>query len=268
MATGLWGADAALRAVVKQAQAQSQDAIVTVRLVIVKRFILAGRESQKDESKTEVTGTVVDPSGLTVLSNWASDPMANAMEMSFSTGGEKMDVKMESDVTEVKIVAADGAEIPAQLVLKDKDLDLVFVRPKEKQEKSFACLNFAAAPEPEVLDEIFSLARLGREVNRVVAVSTGAICALVRKPRTFYVTDLASGFMNTGCPVFNAKGQTLGLAVIRQNPVKGMSHGLIGGMQPVILPAADLLEVIQQAHTAKPAEKKSGSKGDPKAGDF
>ena len=249
-------ADAALRAAAREVQARNQDAAVTVKLVTTRRWVMEGREGQKDESKSEVCGTVVDPSGLTVLSNFASDPTAQMAEMSFTSGGEKMDFKIQTDVTDVKMILADGTEIPAQRVLTDKDLDLVFVRPAEKPGKPLPYVAFAKSAEPELLDDVITLSRLGREVNRVTAIGLGTICAIVKKPRTFYVSDLASGFTSMGCPVFNAKGQTLGLCVVRQDPVKGGGGRLFGAMQPVILPAEDLLEVVKQALAAKAEEAK------------
>ena len=39
---------------------------------------------------------------------------------------------METEVNDIKILLEDGAEVPAEIVLRDKDLDLAFIRPKAK----------------------------------------------------------------------------------------------------------------------------------------
>src|ERR1700690_2334388 len=53
--------------------AKSQGAVVTVKLAIKQSVSMGGREN-KSESKTETTGTIVDPSGLTVVSLATTDP--------------------------------------------------------------------------------------------------------------------------------------------------------------------------------------------------
>ena len=53
---------------------KNQRAVVTVQVVVKMKFSLPGMGGQANESKQDVTGTVVDPSGLTVLSR---SPPAN-----------------------------------------------------------------------------------------------------------------------------------------------------------------------------------------------
>ncbi|MCZ7643915.1 MAG: trypsin-like peptidase domain-containing protein [Planctomycetota bacterium] len=245
-------ADDALKAKARELFKANQEAVVTVKMVISMYYVFGGQQQNKQEYKSEVSGTVVDPSGLTVLSLYASNPNAAMGELAMSMNGENMEFKIESSVTDSKIVLADGTEIPAVQVLKDKDLDLVFVRPKEKQDKAWPFVKFEKAADPAELDEIVVIGRLGRAVNRASSLALGSVQALVQKPRTFYVCDLATGFASMGCPVFSAKGETLGLAVVRSNPVKGGAMGLFGAMQPVVLPAEDLLETTRQALSAKP----------------
>ena len=53
--------------------AKCQQAVVTVKLAIKQSMSMGGHDS-KSESKTETTGTVIDPSGLTVVSLATTDP--------------------------------------------------------------------------------------------------------------------------------------------------------------------------------------------------
>src|SRR5208283_2305869 len=59
--------------------AKSQGAVVTVKLAIKQSVSMGGREN-KSESKTETTGTVVDPSGLTVVSLATTDPSSTVKD--------------------------------------------------------------------------------------------------------------------------------------------------------------------------------------------
>ena len=53
---------------------QHQGAVVTVQVVLNNQISMSGRGGQANESRQTLTGTVVDPSGLTVLSLSTIDP--------------------------------------------------------------------------------------------------------------------------------------------------------------------------------------------------
>src|SRR5271154_1773701 len=59
--------------------AKSQGAVVTVKLAIKQSVSMGGREN-KSESKTETTGTVIDSSGLTVVSLATTDPSSTVKD--------------------------------------------------------------------------------------------------------------------------------------------------------------------------------------------
>src|SRR5881296_2706666 len=111
-----------------------QHATVTVQLVLKSKMSMTGFGGRSNESKQEATGTTIDPSGLTVLSLSATDPgsLLSSMMTGEGEGGTDLKFKMENELTDVKILTHDGAELPAEVVLRDKDLDLAFLRPKQK----------------------------------------------------------------------------------------------------------------------------------------
>src|SRR5688572_18226268 len=100
-----------------------QRSVVTVQLVQKVTYSAGGRSGESQEAKTDVTGAVVDPSGLTVLALSVTDPT----EMYRRMYGDRY--KAEIEISDVKILLEDGAEIAAEIVLRDKDLDLAFIRP-------------------------------------------------------------------------------------------------------------------------------------------
>src|SRR5690349_9803445 len=48
--------------------------VVTVQIVVKSKFSMGGMGGQANESRQDVTGTLIDASGLTVLSLAATDP--------------------------------------------------------------------------------------------------------------------------------------------------------------------------------------------------
>ncbi|HOF39007.1 MAG TPA: serine protease [Candidatus Hydrogenedentes bacterium] len=245
-------ADAA-RAVVEV----NKQAVVTIKLVVENRYSMEGSGSQSEESTSEITGTVIDPSGLTVVSLFTTDPTSASRNM-MDMGLEEMGFKIETEIKRAGILAADGKEIPAEVVLRDKDLDLAFLRPKQPPEKPFAALELAQAGSLSQLDPIVVISRLGRVANRTHGAVLDRIEAVVDKPRTFYVPmGGALNISSLGAPVFTLEGDVVGILVLRTirasgSGMMGMMNmmGLGGGSDNalmIILPASDVLEAAAQA---------------------
>lgn len=239
-------------------QKKNQDAVITVSAVIKLQFGGRVQFGHGDEQKAEAAGTVIDPSGLTVVCYSMLDPSGAWRDMLEARGGGDDDQRysVKSQVSDVKMRLADGTEMPARLVMQDTDLDLAFVMPEAKgaeKPASFTWVDLNKAAEPKVLDETVNLGRLGRALNRQSCVTFGRLAATVTKPRTFYVCD---NLEMMGLPVFGLDGNVLGVAAIRRPESEGgmMARMAGGGMMPVVIPAKDVLELTGQA-LKKAAEK-------------
>ena len=238
---------AAAREIVKNWQA----AIVNVRVVLKMRVSVGGREMQSMDESVETVGTVIDPSGLTVLSLGALNPgaMMNKMMGGGGSGQERME--FGSEPSDVKLRLPDGKELPARIVLRDEDLDLAFLRPTTKPDKPLVAINLADEGRPSLLDPVVVLSRLGRVGGWAPAASLQTIGAIIERPRTFYVIE--TGASTLGTPAFTSAGKVVGLLTMRsvQSGRPGMFSMMGGagalGLLPVILPAADVRDIAQQA---------------------
>lgn len=231
-----------------------QSSVVTVKLVTEQRMVVQGRERSKTEAKSAITGTIIDSSGLVVVSLFASDPSKAFDQMSSMMGGDSAGFKVETTTTDVKIRMADGKELPAKIILRDRDLDLAFVRPIEKPDKPMPAVELSADAKLELLERVVVINRLGTVASWSTAVYLDRVHAVVEKPRTFYVPG-GMGAMESelGCPVFTLDGKGVGILVLRVAPSGGGGMGgMFGGMSsmgmiPIILPGQDILEVAEQA---------------------
>jgi S1-C subfamily serine protease len=232
---------------------KTKDAVLQVKVVVKSGVSYSGRDSNKTESSSEVTGTVIDPSGLMILSLSDMDPSAIINQYSFGEEGEEESIKFQSEIKDVKIIQTDGKEIPATVVLRDKDLDMAFIKPQAKQAKPFNYIDLTQAGKPEILDELVFLNRLGRVANRTMQVSLDRVEAIVEKPRTFYLPGRAINEGGLGSPVFTLDGKIVGILLLRLQKTDGRmgigslfggSSGL--GIMPMVLPAEDILEAVKQ----------------------
>jgi S1-C subfamily serine protease len=229
---------------------KNQHAVVTVMTVLKSKFTVAGKEGQSSESRDEVTGTIVAPSGLTVLSLSRFDP-GQLMQKMAGEGEQRF--KMESELTDVELLLDDGTEVPAEVVLRDKDLDLAFIRPKAKLAKPMAALDLGESGKADVLDEVIALNRLGNAAGRAYSASVERISAVIRKPRLFYIPDSNTTNTTLGSPAFTLDGHALGIFVLRA--LKDRSGGSFprmqgGNLTPVILPAEDIVKAVKQVPAA------------------
>lgn len=236
---------------------KNQKAVVTVQLVQKVTYSSGGRSGESQESKQDITGVVVDASGLTVLALSATDPT----EMYKRMYGDRF--KAELEVSDVKILLEDGTEISSEIVLRDKDLDLAFIRPKSKVTTPMVAVDFAKAATVQVLDPVVTLNRLGRAAGRAFSASLERISAVVQKPRTFYIPDSNMTGTTLGCPAFALDGNVVGLFVMRTIGGGGsMNNFRPDSTTSIILPAEDILKAAKQAPEAKGEEPK---KDEPKA---
>lgn len=223
---------------------KNKDAVVTVQLVVKSKLSMQGSPSRSSESRQEVTGAVVDPSGLAVVSLSSIDP---GQMMQNLTSGDR--IKMESELADLKILLPNGDEVPCEVLLRDNDLDLAFIKPKTKPQTPMSALDLAQAGAAEIGDPIVAINRLGNAAGRAHSIAAERISAIVQRPRLFYVPDANMTTSSLGCPCFTLDGKLLGVMVLRAT--KGASSaGSFSTQNPnytgIILPTADVQKIARQ----------------------
>lgn len=219
-----------------------QNAVITTKIVM---------EMYEYERKMEALATIIDPSGLAVLSLSNIDPSA-ASGLSSGTSGE------EAKVKDVKMLMNDETEIPARVVLRDRDLDLAFIRPIEELKEPLFNIDLGDNALPEIMDQIVVLSRFGSIAGYVSAASLCRIQAVIEKPRVLYMPDPLAGLVSgLGTPVFSLNGKVVGILLLRVKKSREMMSNEMfrgmGGMDmlPVILPAQEVLDVVKKAELVK-----------------
>lgn len=239
-------AEAGIAEAARAAMGRFGPALVIVRLTVKTRVVYEGREQAGPESTTEVQGTVVAPDGLTVLSDFSTNPAALFQR----EGGPQL----ETETTDVKLVLQDGRELPARFVLRDTELDLAFVAPLEPA-SALPAVRFEKGTVPALMDELVFLGQLGKSLGREVAVTAGRVRAVVKKPRTFVVPSSLDGLNALGGPAIDAKGRPVGLVVLRRTSSRvEESSGLrdlYDAMAAVVVTAADIQAAAAQAAAAR-----------------
>ncbi|MGN6642468.1 MAG: S1 family peptidase, partial [Verrucomicrobiota bacterium] len=171
--------------------------------------------------------------------------------------------KVDVEVSDIKILLDDNSELPAEIVLRDKDLDLAFIRPKTRPANPMPAVDLTASGTADVLDTVLTLNRLNKAASRAYAISSEHISAVIQKPRTFYIPDSSMSTTTLGSPAFLPDGKMLGVFVMRavSSAGGGSAANLRQNLTSIILPAQDILKASQQVPTDKvETEKKAETK--------
>ncbi|MBX9788366.1 MAG: serine protease [Pirellulales bacterium] len=239
-ARGATADDAAVVATARDLLAKHQEAIVWVSAVVT---IQIPGGARAPEQEAETLGTVVDPSGLAIISLEAMNPVTKLMRLGMNLRAQGINLRdIKSELSQVKIRLADGTEVPSKVVLEDSDLGLAFLRPEPPAEgtepRKFASISLETGGAAEVLDQVIELRRLGKTLDSEPSVSLERVTAVVKKPRELFCTSTHG----EGTPVFTADGKLLGIGIMN-------SEG-----STVVVPTVDIVPIADQAKESAPTE--------------
>lgn len=227
---------------------EKQESIVWVSAVLKISMTTSGSPDTPlnipDQERTvDILGTLIDPSGLLVVSHSQLDPSGELSNRKISTRSGPVDLEATVTIKEIRVTMADGTEIPAEQVMKDQHLDLSFIRIRtnspEAQGVKIHPIDLSDRATPGISDEVITLSRTSEVLSRVPSVAIGQVTSIVKRPRMFIgVTGDA-----LGCPTFTIDGKVVGVGVRRTMKDKGTAT--------VLLPAEDVLEIAEQARLAR-----------------
>jgi hypothetical protein len=216
------------------------DAVVAVKATLNMKMTVGGREMPPTDTKIDVNGTVIAPTGLTVTSLSAIDTKTifENMRAQMSSGGMTVELG-QTEFKGLRLWLADGTEVPAKVVWKDADRDLALLAPAAAHGRTFAYVNLNDAPEAAtVLGNYYHLSRLNETIQRAPVIRPSTVNGILERPRRLLLIS-TDGYADTlGCPVFDTQGRVLGICL--RYLVNGLPKGT------VVVPAADVAEIAGQ----------------------
>lgn len=233
----------AMRAVV----AKNDAAVVTVK-VALKDTYSSEEGSDVNEYTQDITATAISAEGLMVTSLMMLDPSVLMDEYASSDDG----YSSKTEITSLKVRRGE-AEEDAEIVLRDRDLDLAFLRPIAKPAEPRPFTDLAAGAPAKAFDPIIVMNRLGKVASRASTAQLLRVDAVLDKPRMTYFVGEYAGH---GAPVFVITGECLGINVTKmlktnsQNGI-GVADEYESNMASVVIPGADVLEVAKQVPAYK-----------------
>lgn len=228
---------------IKELIEKYKNAVVTVRIIKKEWNVVEGKEFSKSERKNEISGTVIDKNGTIVISSVAADPTKFFNRLS---RGRNFKFEWRSKITGIKIILSYNQEIDGKIVLKDEKLDLLFIKPENKKDIKFEFVNLENYAEPDIMEKIVMMNRMGKIGNRNIFVSLSRIGGIIKKPRVYYLPT--EPITSPGSPVFTVDGKIVGINLIRiKRRDTSFSFSIFSpydfGFLPVILPAKEISKI-------------------------
>ena len=185
--------------------AKEAPAIVTVKAVLKIEMKGAGAGT---ESRTEMQGVVVDPSGLIMISN-VPYSTTKLMEM-MGMPAEAADSAPKITPTDFKVIfEREAKEYPAFLAASDTTLGLTFLKIEDLGGRILTSVSFANAPTPALGDSVLALARMSKGYDYAPYYESARISGTIAKPRAALMLDGSASDM--GLPIFTLAGDPVGV---------------------------------------------------------
>jgi S1-C subfamily serine protease len=213
--------------------ADKASAIVTVKFVLKVKSTWG-----ESDNEQEASGVMIEPHGLVLCSNTM---LGGYSVWARHAGGT-------STPTDIKVLVGDDTEgLEAELIARDSELDLTWVRIKDPRDKEFTCVDLNASAAARIGERLYSVSRLGRYFDRVPFVSEGRVGGITSKPRRLYIPSDGAGAL--GLPVYNAAGNVIGV-LVSQMPEPDEMEGAGSSWyysSAMILPAPEVLKATRRA---------------------
>lgn len=238
-------ATARLGPVSRDTLSRYRDAVVQVNSILKIEVTGGSSSGAAQEQPIETLGTVIHPSGLTVVAASALNPLGAIGTLDI----QGTSVRPQGSTSQIRLRMSDGSEIPMKQVVTDEDLDLAFLAPdpeKPAPKQTFASVPLDPAAEAKVMDELITVGRAGKLFNWEPAVGVVRIFARITKPRVNYL--FSGGYSGgLGTPAFTTEGRCMGIIVLKRSPAMMTGRQMTSGGAAVILPSADVAEVATTA---------------------
>lgn len=236
--------------------------LVTIKYVLKGDEGGMGMFGDGGDREMEVTGVMIEPSGLVLVSNTEmGGMMARFARMMQGMGGSP------PKPTDIKVLVGDDTQgVEAKLIARDSELDLAWVRIDKAPEKPYAHLDLTGSAAPKVGDYLYSVGRMGKFFDRAPVIHEFRLVGIAKKPRDLYI----GGGAGMGLPVYNAAGDVVGITSLilpSDEELEGAEEGMFGAMGDMaggmIIPTAEVVKATKSAieNAAKAPEEDKKPEG-------
>lgn len=214
-------------------------------LVTVKFVLKLEGQFGKREGEVEITGLMIDPSGMVLCAN-------------SKLGMPRMRGIGSATPTNIKVLIGEDTEgMEAKVLARDTELDLAWVKIKEPGNRKFKSLDLQQSALVKPGDRLLTIRRMAKFFDRAPTISEGRMAGRTSKPRDLLIPGGGID-VEPGQAIFNPQGKFVGVVVLQlpdmeeleSNPMAfmGMRSDLMNGL---ILPTSEIVKATARAKESK-----------------
>ncbi|MHB1461291.1 MAG: S1 family peptidase [Armatimonadota bacterium] len=204
-----------------------------------------------DSGHNTATAVVMSSDGLLITTLSAVDPLSMLGDR---VTGDQFRLK----VSGLKVVLPDATEMPAQVILRDKQTGFAIIKLTDKPKQPLAALPLADVKPLEVGDDIYLVDRLGPDEENICVVSSQMVMARLSYPINKAVV---TGGNVVGAIAINQAGEVCGL-VSMYRPDAKRTYAVYTVIGP-----DELKALLAKARVAGPDVANSNDAAQPKVAD-
>ncbi len=218
---------------------------VSPALVTVKFVLKLEGQFGKREGEVEITGLMIDPSGMVLCAN-------------SKLGMPRMRGIGSATPTNIKVLIGEDTEgMEAKVLARDTELDLAWVKIKEPGDRKFKSLDLQQSASVKPGERLLTIRRMAKFFDRSPTISEGRMAGRTPKPRDLIIPGGGID-VEPGQAIFTPSGKLVGVVVLQlpdmeeleSNPMAfmGMRSDLMNGL---ILPTSEIVKATARAKESK-----------------
>ncbi len=212
-------------------------------VVTVRANLLITMSDGEEETVGQCTAVLVHPSGVGILALSALDPSILLDQELRNT----INIRIAS----IKMILKDEKEIPAEVLLQDKERDIMVIRAKESlpEELSILSLEKENIGVPQLLDPLLLIMQHGKVARRVHTATIMRVESIIDKPFPFYTLDSSRSFDILSSPLFTMDGKFVGIGTLRV--AQEWKEDVENNSIIIVLPVEQIIPLIKEGISIK-----------------
>ncbi|MGC9054662.1 MAG: hypothetical protein ACP5KS_12365 [Candidatus Hydrogenedens sp.] len=208
-------------------------------VITVRANLLITTSDGEEESVGQCTAVLVKPSGMAILALSALDPSILIDQELRNT----INIRIAS----IKMILKDEKEIPAEVLLQDKERDVMVIQAKESIPEDLVKISLEKEDiaVPQLLDPLLLIMQHGKVARRSHSATILRVESIIDKPFLFYTLSQSRSFDILSSPLFSMDGKFVGMGTLRV--VQEWKDEVENNSLIIILPAGQIVPLVKEA---------------------
>lgn len=215
-------------------------------VITVRANLLIITSDGEEETVGQCTAVLVKPTGMAILALSALDPSILIDQELRNT----INIRIAS----IKMILKDEKEIPAEVLLQDKERDVMVIQAKESIPEDLAKVSLEKddIAAPQLLDPLLLIMQHGKVARRSHSATILRVESIIDKPFLFYTLSQSRSFDILSSPLFSMEGKFVGMGTLRV--VQEWKDEVETNSLIIVLPAEQIAPLVKEAIDLKQGE--------------